>query len=219
MTWTSSTGVVLRDLVPAELRRSWVAAGHCPDRDLYSLLRERVAAHPRRVAVIDSSGSLDYASLDRAVRWQAKSLRDLGVGPSDIVGIDVPNGREGVVAELAVAAVGGVAVHLPDGGSPVTSTMITDVSRALEAAADPRCDVPWSPVTVDPEAPAKILVSSGTEAAPKLVAYSHNAFAGGRGNYVRAVHGDTAVPRDLVPVPPASAFGSFGAAITLCRWC
>ena len=220
MTWTSSTGVVLRDLVPAGLRRSWVSAGHCPDRDLYSLFRERVAAHPRRTAVIDSAGALDYASLDRAVRWQARLLR--GYGPCDIIGVDVPNGREGVVAELAVAAVGGVAVHLPDGGSPVVSTVITDVSEALAVASGSARggvrDVPWSPVVVDPEAPARILVSSGSEAAPKLVAYSHNAFAGGRANYLRAVHGATPVPRDLVLVPLASAFGSFGAAITLCRW-
>ncbi|ONI86791.1 AMP-dependent synthetase [Saccharothrix sp. ALI-22-I] len=212
MSWTSSTGVVLRDLVPAALRRSWVAAGYCPDRDLYSLFRSRVAAHPRRTAVIDDGRSMDYASLDRAVRRLARLLR--GYGPSDIIGIDLPNGREGVVAELAVAAVGAVAVHLPDGGSPVVSTVITDVSEALEAEGD----APWSPVAVDPEAPARILVSSGSEAAPKLVAYSHNAFAGGRGNYVRAVHGATAVPRDLVLVPLASAFGSFGVAITLCRF-
>ncbi|TQM77964.1 acyl-CoA synthetase (AMP-forming)/AMP-acid ligase II [Saccharothrix saharensis] len=216
MSWTSSTGVVVRDLVPAALRRSWVAAGHCPDRDLYSLFRDRVAAHPVRTAVIDPDGAWDYASLDRAVRWQARALSRYG--PTDIIGIAVPNGREAVVAELAVAAVGGVAVHLPDGGSPVVSTVVTDVSEAVAAASDPRRDVPWTPVAVGPEAPARILVSSGSEAAPKLVAYSHNAFAGGRGNYVRAVHGDTAVPRDLVLVPQASAFGSFGAAITLCRW-
>ncbi|WP_447008224.1 class I adenylate-forming enzyme family protein [Saccharothrix isguenensis] len=212
MRWTSSTGVTVRDLVPAELRRSWVAAGHCPDRDLYSLFRDRVVEHPGRTAVIDDAGSVDYASLDRSVRRLAASLREYG--PSDIIGLDLPNGREAVVAELAVAAVGGVAVHLPDGGSPVASTVINDVSAALES----RRDAPLSPVEVDPEAPARVLVSSGSEAAPKLVAYSHNAFAGGRGNYVRAVHGATAVPRDLVLVPLASAFGSFGAAITLCRF-
>jgi non-ribosomal peptide synthetase component F len=172
--------------------------------------------------VIDSAGSWDYEWLDRAVRWQARLLR--GYGPSDIIGVEVPNGR-GVVAELVVAAVGGVAVHLPDGGppvagagSPVVSTVITDVSEALPAASGAAREAPpWSPVAVDPEAPARILVSSGSESAPKLVAYSHNAFAGGRGNYVRAVHGATAVPRDLVLVPSAAAFGSFGAAITLCR--
>ncbi|MFD1151814.1 class I adenylate-forming enzyme family protein [Saccharothrix hoggarensis] len=212
MTWTSTTGVVLRDLVPAGTRRSWVEAGHCPDRDLHSLFRDRVARHPRRTAVIDDAGAMDYAALDRAVRRLATSLRDYG--PADIIGLDLPNGREAVVAELAVAAIGAVAVHLPDGGSPVVSTVLTDVSEALESDED----VPWSPVAVDPEAPARILVSSGSEAAPKLVAYSHNAFAGGRGNYVRAVHGVTAVPRDLVLVPLASAFGSFGAAITLCRF-
>ncbi|MBB5802358.1 acyl-CoA synthetase (AMP-forming)/AMP-acid ligase II [Saccharothrix ecbatanensis] len=212
MRWTSSTGVVVRDLVPAALRRSWVEAGHCPDRDLYSLFRDRVLEHPERTAVIDDAGAMDYASLDRAVRRLAASLR--GHGPSDIIGIDLPNGREAVVAELAVAAVGAVAVHLPDGGSPIAGTIVSDVSAALES----RWDAPLSPVAVDPEAPARVLVSSGSEAAPKLVAYSHNAFAGGRGNYVRAVHGDTVVPRDLVLVPLASAFGSFGAAITLCRF-
>lgn len=41
----------------------------------------------------------------------------------------------------------------------------------------------------EPEDPARILVSSGSEAEPKMVAYSHNAMLGGRGAYVDAVLG------------------------------
>ncbi|WP_433259848.1 class I adenylate-forming enzyme family protein [Actinosynnema sp. CS-041913] len=230
MTWRSSNGIELRDLVPAELRRAWVAAGHCPDDDLYSLFRERVRAHPRRTAVVDEGGVLDYRSLDTEVQGLAGALD--GFGPADIIGVRVPNGRDAVIAELAVAAVGAVALPFAGGRADAVSllrrsrasALITD-SPAPEGLPHLRKVLPvtargpgWRPVAVDPEAPARILVSSGSEAAPTMVAYSHNAIAGGRGNYLRAVHRDTEVWRDLVLVPLSSAFGSFGAAVTLCRF-
>ncbi|MEW2157339.1 class I adenylate-forming enzyme family protein [Streptomyces sp. NPDC007189] len=69
---------------------------------------------------------------------------------------------------------------------------------------------------VDPYGPARILVSSGSEAEPKMVAYSHHALAGGRARYVRALHPDPSVPpRHLVLVPLASSFGSLGTPVTL----
>src|SRR5690606_17960553 len=37
---------------------------------------------------------------------------------------------------------------------------------------------------VDPDSPVRLLVSSGTESEPKLVAYSHNALVGGRGRFL-----------------------------------
>jgi non-ribosomal peptide synthetase component E (peptide arylation enzyme) len=74
MTWVSATGMVLRDLVPAELRRDWVARGHCPDRDLHSLFRDRVRDHPNRTALIDDEGELSYAELDLLVQALATRL-------------------------------------------------------------------------------------------------------------------------------------------------
>ncbi|MEU4804114.1 class I adenylate-forming enzyme family protein [Actinosynnema sp. NPDC023587] len=228
MTWCSTNGIELRDLVPAETRRSWVAAGHCPDRDLYALFLDRVARHPRRTAVVDERGALDYASLDAEVRGLAGALH--GFGPGDVIGVRVPNGRDAVVAELAVAAIG--AVVLPFGGGLTDAASVLRRTRASALITDapaPRGlrhlrDVlpvtargpDRTPSPVDPEAPARILVSSGAE--PDLVAYTHNAIAGGRGNHLRAVHGDTEVWRDLVLVPLSSASGSFGAAVTLCRF-
>jgi acyl-CoA synthetase (AMP-forming)/AMP-acid ligase II len=59
-------------------------------------------------------------------------------------------------------------------------------------------------------------VSSGSEAEPKMVAYSHHALAGGRARYVRSLHPDPSVPpRHLVLVPLASSFGSLGTPVTL----
>lgn len=67
----------------------------------------------------------------------------------------------------------------------------------------------------DPDTAARIIVSSGTEATPKLVAYSHNALAAARGRLLRNLRGGDERLRLLCMVPLASAFGSLGLA-TLC---
>src|SRR5712691_7829670 len=102
MSWTSHAGLVLRDLVSEQQRREWVLRGHCPDRDLYALFSDHVRANPDRAAVIDAAGTLDYAGLDSQVRGIAAALADAGLGRRDIVGIQLPNGRNAVAAELAV---------------------------------------------------------------------------------------------------------------------
>ncbi|MFM9368613.1 class I adenylate-forming enzyme family protein [Streptomyces sp. Da 82-17] len=245
--WTSAHGISLRDLVPAELRRAWVAEGHCPGRDLYSLFSDHVHAHPTRTAVADPYGSLDYAELDAEVRHIAARLAEHGLGERDIVAVRVPNGRRAVAAELAVAAIGAVALPYPPGHGSLGPASLLGRSRARAIVAERDLDVPgaelpyleavfsWGRVTrpgavdlrqparrpftprpVDAEAPARILVSSGSEAEPKMVAYSHNAMGGGRANYVRALScGDPGPVRNLVLVPLASSFGSLGTSVTV----
>jgi acyl-CoA synthetase (AMP-forming)/AMP-acid ligase II len=232
MTWTSTNGIVLGDLVPTALRRRWVKRGYCPDRDLYTLFSEHVRAHPRQTAVIDAAGAIDYATLDTRVRRIAAALAEAGLGPRDIIGIQVPNSWRAVAAELAVGAVGAVALPYPAGRgrrdsvsllgrSRASAAIVSDVAGQVSLAAnltDLRPELPdlrtvfvfgaapqgcepldrwltddgverrWSLARIDPEAPARILVSSGSEAEPKMVAYTHNAMAGGRGNYIRALH-------------------------------
>lgn len=277
MAWTSTNGIVLYDLVPAELRRRWVEQGHCPDRDLYSLFSEHVRAHPRRTAVIDPAGAIDYATLDTRVRRIAAALAETGLGARDIVGIQLPNSWRAVAAELAVAAIGAVALPYPAGRgrrdsvsllgrSRASAVIVSDVAGQVPLAANLaglRPELPdlrtvlvfgaapqgceplerwlaeegaewrWSgdlidPAVIDPEAPARILVSSGSEAEPKMVAYAHNAMAGGRGNYIGALYsgsqhsgsepggsqpGDPTPMRSLVLVPLASSYGSCGVVI------
>ncbi|MEU1897839.1 AMP-binding protein [Nocardiopsis dassonvillei] len=251
MTWTSSHGLELRDLVPAALRARWTARGWCPGRDLYSLFHEHALAHPGRDAVIDDRGTLDYAGLDAAVRRAAAALAAGGTGERDVVGVLLPNGREAVVAELAVAAVGAVALPVPDGRSPADVRSLLTRSRAADLVTTPeraerirRADPPptlrrtwvfgparpgtrsldrpdagtvrdWRPARPDPESPARVLVSSGSEGEPGMVAYSHNAMAGGRANYVAALHSGPGPMRNLVLVSLASSFGSCGVPVTL----
>ncbi|HXM56436.1 MAG TPA: class I adenylate-forming enzyme family protein [Candidatus Dormibacteraeota bacterium] len=73
----------------------------------------------------------------------------------------------------------------------------------------------WRRRRIDANGPACILVSSGTEALPKLVLYSHNGMAGGRGNFLGAFGVEEM--RCWVLVPLASGLGSNGVCSVLAR--
>ncbi|MFF4319348.1 class I adenylate-forming enzyme family protein [Streptomyces sp. NPDC001568] len=258
----TATAPALHDLLPAELRRSWVVDGTCPDLDLYSLFRARQIADLHRTAVIDAKGALCYTALDRKVRCLAAGLRALGIRPGEVVGVQLPNDRSAVIADLALAALGAIALPFPVGrgtleaecllrrAAAVAVIAVTDHRGARHAAdlltlsgalpalrhviaagpgtvpdgavplrqlmrSDPDGFVPARP---DPDSAARILVSSGSEAEPKMIAYSHNALAGGRGNFLASLIPDRTVPpRCLFLVPLASAFGSNGTSVTLAR--
>ncbi|MFI6146941.1 class I adenylate-forming enzyme family protein [Streptomyces sp. NPDC051109] len=254
--------VVLHDLLPAGLRRGWAADGICPDLDLYSLFRARQIADLHATAVVDAKGELCYTALDRKVRCLAAGLAGLGVRPGEVVGVQLPNGRGAVIAELALAALGAVALPFPIGRGSLEAEALLRKAEAVAVlapvehrgshpAADLRALVPalpelrhviaagragsapegtiplsgllrcdpaaFVPARPDPDSAARILVSSGSEAEPKMVAYSHNALAGGRGNFLASLMPDGTPPRCLFLVPLGSAFGSNGTAVTLAR--
>ncbi|MFX4295096.1 class I adenylate-forming enzyme family protein [Streptomyces bohaiensis] len=252
--------VVLHDLLPTELRRAWAVDGTCPDLDLYSLFRARLVADPHRTAVLDAKGALCYTALDRRVRSLAAGLQSLGIGPGDVVGVQLPNGRNAVMADLALAALGAVALPFPVGRGVMESECLLRRSEAVAVIAATRhrdhhhaadfvqlrpalphlrqviavgadapggavplrtlsrtAPGPFLPARPRADDPARILVSSGSEAEPKMVAYSHNALAGGRGNFLASLIPDATPPRCLFLVPLASAFGSNGTAVTLAR--
>ncbi|WP_062213536.1 class I adenylate-forming enzyme family protein [Streptomyces sp. NBRC 109706] len=242
---TSRNGVPFPDHVPPATRASWVARGWCPDRDLYGLFHATARAHPRRQALVESGdppgGGLDFAALDAEVRRICALFTEAGLGAGDVIALRLPNGRHAVAAELAVYAIGAVALPYPPGGGRRDTLTLLGRSRAraavfadasdialhdqlpdLETVFSPMPDRPgarwlgaqprrdWRPVEVDPTAPARLLVSSGSEAEPKMVAYAHHAMAGGRANYLAALAPGDGPRRHLVLVPLASSFGSCG---------
>ncbi|MFD7434046.1 class I adenylate-forming enzyme family protein [Streptomyces sp. NPDC059861] len=253
--------VTLHDLLPAQLRRSWAVEGTCPDLDLYSLYRAHQIADLHRTAILDAKGKLCYTALDRKARCLAAGLSGLGIRAGDVVGIQLPNGRNAVVADLALAALGAVALPFPvgRGGREAASLLARSEAVAVIAAAEHRgnhhaadllalaSELPalravvaagpgtppegavalsellrtdprtFAPARPHPDSAARILVSSGSEAEPKMVAYSHNALAGGRGNFLASLMTGGQPPRCLFLVPLASAFGSNGTAVALAR--
>ncbi|MFE5298202.1 class I adenylate-forming enzyme family protein [Streptomyces sp. NPDC056632] len=253
--------VTLTDLLPARLRRSWAVDGTCPDLDLYSLFRARQVADPHRTAVLDAKGKLCYTALDRKVRRLAEGLRGLGIGVGDVVAVQLPNDRDAVATDLALAALGAVALPFPVGRGASEAECLLRRAEAVAVVAatehrgrphaahlaalvpalptlrhviaagpgtPPEGTIPlkallradpvgFTPARPDPDSAARILVSSGSEAEPKMVAYSHNALAGGRGNFLASLIPDAAPPRCLFLVPLGSAFGSNGTPVTLAR--
>lgn len=257
--WTSTRGVVIADLVPSEQRHAWVDAGLCSHRDVHALFADHARRAPERDAVIDSRGTLSYAGLASEVRRLAAALVEAGCGARDIIALQLPNDRRAVAAELAVAAIGAVALPYPCGRGIRDSLNLIARSRATAAiVAESAGGVPlaanlaalrpqlpeleeilvfgepapgcrsldgmgtlgaghWCGRAIDPEAPVRILVSSGSESAPKMVAYSHNAMAGGRGNWVAQLNVGPEPLRGLVLVPLSSSYGSLGTYVSLAR--
>lgn len=237
MTWTSNAGVAIPDLVPASLRQEWVARQLCPGKDLYRLFTGHVDTHPDRDAVVDDAGPVTYADLDLMVSAAAATLTGAGLGPGDIVGIRMVNSRRAIVAELAVAAIGAVSLPFPAGRGTRDALSLLGRARAAGLLVDPggevlpvplphlRTTLALDTVGLEPAArpgpvvaaqdPARILVSSGSETEPKMVAYAHDAFAGGRASYVRALHRGDGPMRNLVLVPLSSSFGSCGVPVTV----
>ncbi|GAA2980201.1 class I adenylate-forming enzyme family protein [Actinokineospora diospyrosa] len=248
---------LLEDLVPHELRRSWAAAGNYLDRDIYALFHEHATTNPGRTAVLDADGVLSYAELDVLVQRLAVGLAGLGVGERDVVAVQLPNGHLACAFDLAIAAVGAIALPYPVGRGDreawsllsrsravavVTATSYGDylcaertramlgdlpslrtviavggeVAGCVPVSALLRCDpARFTPSTPDPDGPARILVTSGSEAEPKMVLYSHNALIGGRGRFMGVLLGKTPEPRVYIMVPLASSYGSNGTAVTL----
>lgn len=248
--WTSRAGVPFPDRVPAVDRQRWVRQGLCPDQDLYTLFRRKVRAHPHKPALIETRAGagetvdevLDYVGLDREVHRIAGLFVEAGLSQGDVIALRMPNGKEAVAAELAVYALGAVALPYPLGGGRRDTLALLGRSRASAAVfaetddlalraelphvqavftpqrgvtgttwlgSTPRWERALRTGVVDASSPARVLVSSGSETKPKMVAYAHHAM-GARAGYLRALDPGCTERRHLVLVSLASSFGSAG---------
>lgn len=136
---------------------------------------------------------------------------------SEAVGMVVPADRAGESRTEAVGLRDDLA-HLADvfavGGCPEGCVPLDGALAGEEPPDGP------DPVGVDPDGPGRILVTSGSEAEPKMILYSHNAVAGGQGAVLRAL-----LPSDMTPanmrlfllVPLGTGFGSKGTFAALAR--
>lgn len=86
----------------------YTASGHWKNRLLTDYLDDAVATSPERIASVDSAGELTYAQLADQVELATYALDAAGVGPGDVVGIQLPNWHEWLVIHLAALRVGAV---------------------------------------------------------------------------------------------------------------
>jgi len=110
-------------LHPPERVREYRDQGFWTDDMIDALLRERVARDGDIPALVDPLNraalmdgpvrTLTWPQLDEQVSRLAQVLLDEGVGPGDVVGVQLPNTVEIAVAFLAIVRIGAIAAPFP----------------------------------------------------------------------------------------------------------
>jgi acyl-CoA synthetase (AMP-forming)/AMP-acid ligase II len=81
----------------------------------YEILARRAAAHPDREALVDHRHRVSYGELLDRVERTAAALQSLGLGPGDVVTIQLPNWVEFAYAFFACERIGAIANQIgPD---------------------------------------------------------------------------------------------------------
>jgi non-ribosomal peptide synthetase component E (peptide arylation enzyme) len=98
-----------------ELLDRYTGSGHWRAETFYDVLRRRAAEHPERVALVDRDRRVTYGELRDRVDCTAAHLAALGIGPGDVVTIQLPNWAEFACVFFAAERVGAVANQIgPD---------------------------------------------------------------------------------------------------------
>src|SRR5215510_12165421 len=98
-----------------EMAQRYRRAGHWGDETFYGILERRAAEHPAREALVDRRHRVSYAELKTRVDRVAAKLGHLGVGPGDVVTIQLPNQVEFAYVFFALERLGAVANQIgPD---------------------------------------------------------------------------------------------------------
>jgi acyl-CoA synthetase len=114
LTGTGEKGWGLRP-VPEHLARRYRDEGYWTDATLGTLVAEGLAGMGREVFAVHSAvrpWKGTFVDVDRAARSLASSLQSRGVGPGDVVVIQLPNWLEAGVAFWAAAYLGAVVVPI-----------------------------------------------------------------------------------------------------------
>src|SRR5689334_17898961 len=80
--------------------------------NIAALISRHAQSQPARPAIEGSGESFSYASLDIAVRRLAGLLRSTGIGAGDLVGLRLRDTPAHLVALLAIARIGAIALPM-----------------------------------------------------------------------------------------------------------
>jgi non-ribosomal peptide synthetase component E (peptide arylation enzyme) len=92
-----------------ELIDRYTRSGDWGTETFFSILARRAEEHPDRVALVDAYGRVTYGELRERVDRVAAALHELGVGPGDVVTIQLPNRAEFAYVFFACERVGAIA--------------------------------------------------------------------------------------------------------------
>jgi non-ribosomal peptide synthetase component E (peptide arylation enzyme) len=118
-------------LTPALLAR-FRRSGHWGTETFHDILARRAAAHPDREAVVDHRHRVTYRELLERVDRTAAGLQRLGLGPGDVVTIQLPNWVEFAYVFFACERIGAVANQI---GPDFRSREVEYIARFSESRA------------------------------------------------------------------------------------
>ena len=107
-------------------------SGHWGAETFYSILAARAAAHPDRLAIVDRGRRVTYGELRTRVDGVAAGFAALGIGPGDVVTIQMPNWAEFAYVFFALERLGAVANQI---GSDFRSREVEYILRFSESRA------------------------------------------------------------------------------------
>src|SRR3954466_11653191 len=191
--------------IPLELTKRYEEAGWWRPETLGDLVADGLAAHPDTAFCVHSAvrpfqGT--FADVELLARRLAEGLRQRGVGPGDVVALQLPNWMEAAASFWASTLIGAVVVPIVHfyGRKELTHIMKTARPKVFITAEefgrmtyqpDLCADVPLvglvgstfdelladeplvGTVAADPASPALIAFTSGTTSDPKGVVHSH----------------------------------------------
>lgn len=144
-------------------------AGLLPDEVFSDWLDKWARERPQAVAVMGNEGSLTYGELHRHAQRLAKGLVKLGLGRGDVVGIQLPNVPDFVVAVHAVAMMGGVVclLHMPYRAGELAALMNhARTGAVICSGASEKYDAPGTMLNLRPRVPSLRHVVVAYEQAP-----------------------------------------------------
>ncbi len=177
-------------------------------------LSTQARAVPDRIALIDGERRMTYSELETESNRLANYLRGIGIGPEDIVGLNLPRSIELIVAVIAIMKAGGAFLPL-DPAYPVQrlELMAADAKpkAIITAESSPQVNAPAArKVWLDKEreqiagqassipapggsldSPAYVLYTSGSTGRPKGIVGTHRSIAA-------RLHADVAARDDTV---------------------
>ncbi|MFK0113677.1 non-ribosomal peptide synthase/polyketide synthase, partial [Streptomyces sp. NPDC091217] len=169
------------DVLTAEERHELLVArndtaGPVPAEGLAALFEAQVRATPQAEAVVFEDTVLTYRELNRRANRLAHALIARGVGPEQVVALQLPRSAELVVAVLAVLKTGAAYLPVdPDYPAARIAYMLQDARPVVVlddlAAVTPSDEQPEHDpaVAVDSRHPAYVIYTSGSTGRPKAV--------------------------------------------------
>ena len=114
-------------------RPDWRASGWHGTQTLATAIAQAASAYPEAETIFWSQAGTEAvtsAEIHRLALHAAGALRGLGVGPGDVVALQVPNGLQGAIAYQAVMLIGAVVLPIVHIYGPAETAFILRQSRA-----------------------------------------------------------------------------------------